>query len=125
MKNQQQQITKNFIDSEEFWQIVEEQINVFLADPSKHYLQEQARNEGWFGSKMPRDHKGLLGYYRTSFGKQIKILNNLDNIIPIYQTQFVDWFRSDFFINETLRNGFISSNLVKKEHFEIIKNNKL
>jgi hypothetical protein len=116
---------RNFIEQGELNSIIEEQINAFLADPSKHYLQEQARNEGWFGSKMPRDHKGLLGYYRASFGKQIKILNNLDNIIPIYQTQFVDWFRSDFFINETLRNGFISSNLVKKEHFEIIKNNKL
>jgi len=125
MKNQQQQITKNFIDSEEFWQIVEEQINAFLADPSKHYLQEQAKTEGWLGSKIPRDHRGLLGYYRTSFGKQIKILNKIDNIIPIYQTQFVDWFRSDFFKNKTLRNGFISNNLTKKEHFEIIKSCKL
>jgi len=31
----------------------------------------------------------------------------------------------DFFKNETLRNGFISNNLTKKEHFEIIKSCKL
>lgn len=116
---------KNFIEQQKLNIIIENEIDIFLADPNKHYLQEQAKNEGWLGSKLPRDHKGLLGYYHICFGKQIKILNNYDNIIPIYQTQFVDWFRSDFFINETLKNGFVSSNLFKKEHFEIIKNLKL
>jgi hypothetical protein len=42
---------KNIIEQEELNAIVEEQINAFLADPSKHYLQEQAKTEGWLGSK--------------------------------------------------------------------------
>jgi len=124
MKNQQQQIQKNFIDSEEFWKMIEEQIDKLFESSNLKIVNliQKAKNEGWLGERMLKDNKGLLGYFRTNFGKQIKILNNLGNHLPIWQSELTGFFRSDFFSDEVRRNGYVSEFLFKEEHFEIIKN---
>jgi len=124
MKNQQQQIQKNFIDSEEFWKMIEEQIDKLFESSNLKIVNLilKAKNEGWFGARIPKDNKGLLGYFRTNFGKQIKILNNLGNHLPIWQSELTGFFRSDFFSDEVCRNCYVSELLFKEEHFEIIKN---
>ena len=102
MKNQQQQITKNFIDSEEFWNMIEEQINKLFESPNLKIVNLilKAKNEGWLGARILKDNKGLLGYFRTNFGKQIKIIHNLGNHLPIWQSELTGFFRSDFFSND-------------------------
>lgn len=124
MKNQQQQITKNFIDSEEFWNMIEEQINKLFESPNLKIVNLilKAKNEGWLGNRILKDNKGLLGYFRTNFGKQIKIIHNLGNHLPIWQSELTGFFRSDFFSNEVRRNDYVSELLFKEEHFEFIKN---
>ena len=124
MKNQQQQITKNFIDSEEFWNMIEEQINKLFESPNLKIVNLilKAKNEGWLGERILKDNKGLLGYFRTNFGKQIKIIHNLGNHLPIWQSELTGFFRSDFFSNEVRRNNYVSELLFKEEHFEFIKN---
>lgn len=124
MKNQQQQITKNFIDSEEFWNMIEEQINKLFESPNLKIVNLilKAKNEGWLGDRILKDNKGLLGYFRTNFGKQIKIIHNLGNHLPIWQSELTGFFRSDFFSNEVRRNNYVSELLFKEEHFEFIKN---
>ena len=124
MKNQQQQITKNFIDSEEFWNMIEEQINKLFESPNLKIVNLilKAKNEGWLGERKLKDNKGLLGYFRTNFGKQIKIIHNLGNHLPIWQSELTGFFRSDFFYNEVRRNDYVSELLFKEEHFEFIKN---
>jgi hypothetical protein len=124
MKNQQQQIQKNFIDSEKFWKMIEEQIDILFESSNLKIVNliQKAKNEGWLGERIPKDNKGLLGYFRTNFGKQIKILNNLGNHLPIWQSELTGFFRSDFFSDEVRRNGYVSEFLFKEEHFEIIKN---
>jgi hypothetical protein len=124
MKNQQQQITKNFIDSEELWKMIEEQIDKLFESSNLKIVNliQKAKNEGWLGARMLKDNKGLLGYFRTNFGKQIKILNNLGNHLPIWQSELTGFFRSDFFSDEVRRNGYVSEFLFKEEHFEFIKN---
>jgi hypothetical protein len=124
MKDQEQKKEKKFIDQKELNDMIEEQIASLLrlGDVEIHNLLQQAKNQGWLGSKLPRDYQGLLGYYRTCFGKQIKILKEIDNPIPIYYTEFLHWFRGDHFKDATLKNQKISVDLVKHEHFDIIKN---
>ena len=124
MKNQQQQITKNFIDSEEFWNMIEEQINKLFESPNLKIVNLilKAKNEGWLGARILKDNKGLLGYFRTNFGKQIKIIHNLGNHLPIWQSELTGFFRSEFFFNEVRRNNYVSELLFKEEHFEFIKN---
>lgn len=124
MKNQQQQITKNFIDSEEFWNMIEEQINKLFESSNLKIVNLilKAKNEGWLGARILKDNKGLLGYFRTNFGKQIKIIHNLGNHLPIWQSELTGFFRSEFFFNEVRRNNYVSELLFKEEHFEFIKN---
>ena len=124
MKNQQQQLQKNFIDSEEFWNMIEEQINKLFESPNLKIVNLilKAKNEGWLGERKLKDNKGLLGYFRTNFGKQIKIIHNLGNHLPIWQSELTGFFRSDFFSNEVRRNDYVSELLFKEEHFEFIKN---
>lgn len=124
MKNQQQQLQKNFIDSEEFWNMIEEQINKLFESPNLKIVNLilKAKNEGWLGDRILKDNKGLLGYFRTNFGKQIKIIHNLGNHLPIWQSELTGFFRSEFFSNEVRRNNYVSELLFKEEHFEFIKN---
>lgn len=123
MKNQQQQFQKNFIDSNEFWNMIEEQIDKLFESPNLKIVNLilKAKNEGWLGARIQKDNKGLLGYFRTNFGKQIKILQNLGNHLPIWQSELTGFFRSDFFSNEVRRNGYVSELLFKEEHFKFLK----
>lgn len=111
---------KNLINQEEFWNLVEVEINNLLNNPQKHYLLEKAKNEGWFGyTHCNRDTKGLLGYFRMNFAKQIKILKRIDNPTPLPKD--IDYFKSDWFANAVLQNGYVSLNLFKQEHLDDIK----
>ena len=126
MKQQNNQRPLNIIDQEELYAMIEEQVSKWLDNPSNYYTIERAKKEGWFGSLLcNRDHKGLLGYLRINFGKQIKILNNLDNYLPIYDSRFFHFFAGDWFKNEVLRNGCISQEFVLKKHIEILKDSTM
>ena len=104
--------------------MIEEQINKLFESPNLKIVNLiiKAKNEGWLGARILKDNKGLLGYFRTNFGKQIKILHNLGNHLPIWQSELTGFFRSDFFSNEVRRNNYVSELLFKEEHFEFIKN---
>jgi hypothetical protein len=104
--------------------MIEEQIDKLFESSNLKIVNliQKAKNEGWLGARMLKDNKGLLGYFRTNFGKQIKILNNLGNHLPIWQSELTGFFRSDFFSDEVRRNGYVSEFLFKEEHFEFIKN---
>lgn len=120
-ENNQQQRVRNFINQEEFYILIDDQVQQWLQNPSNHYKIEKAKNEKWFGSlHCNRDHKGLLGYLRINFGKQIKILKNLDNNLPIYDQRFHDFFGGDWFANEVKRNGFVSSEFILNKHLELL-----
>ena len=122
MKQNNQQQIKKFMNQEELYEMIGEQVDKWLDNPSNHFTIEKAKNQGWFGSlHSNRDHKGLLGYLRLNFGKQIKILNNLDNYLPVYDQRFYHFFAGDWFKNEVLRNGYISQDFVIKKHIEILK----
>ena len=114
---------KNYIDQELLYEMIEEQVNKWLDNPSNHFTIDKAKNEGWLGSlHSNRDHKGLLGYLRINFGKQIQILQNLGNLIPIYNPKFVKFFTSPWFKNEVLKNNFICFNFVLEKHILILQN---
>ena len=80
-----------------------------------------AKLEGWLGSdEVKKCSRGLLGYLRTGFGVQIKILKNLKVSLPLGQSEFVGFFRSDWFRKTTLDNGSVRT-IYKKEHIELLK----
>jgi len=113
----------NFIDQNEIYDMVEENIARLLDDPKYHYKLELAKNEGWLGWKLPKSYHGLLGYYRTNIACQIKAIQRLNNPveIPSIHYCFASFFNSEWFKNESLKNGFISFNLCKKWHIDVIK----
>lgn len=135
MKNETQyhQINLNYIDPHDFWILVEDQINNYLANPSTHYIAERARNEGWLGSTHNnRDAFGLLGYLRNNFACQIKILNKFSNHVPIFFSEFGSFFKSDYFENRVLKEGVVSFNINPAtvnnksiDYLEVIKNKAL
>ena len=126
MKQSSPKIMKNYIDQELLYEMIEEQVNKWLDNPSNHFTIDKAKNEGWLGSlHSNRDHKGLLGYLRINFGKQIKILNNLDNYLPVYDSRFYHFFAGDWFKNEVLRNGYITQEFVLEKHIEILKDSTM
>jgi hypothetical protein len=106
----------------EIWRQVEHEINKFVE--SEAIKCQIAKEQGWLGTLTPRCSRGFLGYLRTGFALQFKILYKFENPLPIYQSEFVDFFRSDFFRNEVLKNNYIKP-FYKKEHIEIIKQLKL
>lgn len=108
----------NFMPLEELSRQVEFEIKKFMENNKQ--LCEIAKNEGWLGEPWAKGSRGLLGYMRTSFAMQIRILDNLDNHIPIYQNEFCYFFRSDFFRDAVKKNNAVTP-IYKKEHFEIIK----
>jgi hypothetical protein len=119
--NQDYKPAANFWEYAEIWRQVEHEINKFVeSEPIKC---QTAKEQGWLGTLIPRCPKGFLGYLRTGFALQLKILNEFENPLPIYQNNFVNYFRSDFFRNEVLKNNHVKP-FYKKEHIEIIKNSK-
>jgi len=106
----------------DIWGAVEMNIDNFCK--SRAYFCQKAKEEGWLGYRIPRNHLGLLGYLRNGFAIQLKILNQYDIPLPIWNNEFVGFFRSDWFKNATLENGFVTP-ICKKEHFNLIKKFKL
>lgn len=121
---------KNFIDYQEFWEMVDEEIQNFLKQPSTHFLIERAKDEKWFGSvHSNRDIRGLLGYFRNNYALQLKLLKNLSNHVFCFVTDesIQKWFASDYFKKRVLNNPSqqVILNLYKEEHLEIIKEKEL
>jgi len=106
----------------DIWGVVEMNINKFCE--SQADFCQKAKEEGWLGYRIPKNHLGLLGYLRNGFAIQLKILNKYDIALPIWNNEFVGFFRSDWFKNTTLENGFVKP-IYKKEHFDLIKKFKL
>ena len=104
------------------WGVVEMNINKFC-ESQADFCQE-AKEEGWLGYRIPKNHLGLLGYLRNGFAIQLKIINQYDIALPIWNNEFVGFFRSDWFKNTTLENEFVKP-IYKKEHFDLIKKFKL
>jgi hypothetical protein len=104
----------------DIWDKVEENIVDFLQ--SHKELCSQAKEEKWLGYQIKKCHRGLLGYMRTSFALQIRLLENSSCLVPIYQTEseILWFFRSSWFKDTTMQNGFVKP-IYKKEHFELIK----
>ena len=125
MKQSSPKIIKNYIDQELLYEMIGEQVNKWRNSPSHHFLIEKAKEECWLGSiHCNRDHFGLYGYLRLNFGKQIQILQNLGNLIPIYNPKFVKFFTSSWFKDEVLKNNCISFNFVLEKHILILQNKK-
>jgi hypothetical protein len=106
----------------DIWDKVEEHIHSFIAKYETSDFFITAKSEGWMGDLIKKSHKGLLGYLRTGFVIQIKALEKLDDSLPIYQNEFVDFFKSEWFRNTALQNGFVKP-IYKKEHFDLLKKN--
>lgn len=109
-------------EQSDIWDEVEKYIAKFITANSDIVL--KAREEGWLGEPWKKGASGLLGYMRTSFALQIKIINRLAEELPIYQFDFVNYFRSPWFKDEVLKNGQVE-NFYKNDHFEIIKKLKI
>ena len=118
-KQQEPKEAKNFANFD-IWERVEQEIQKFIARNEHETFFINAKQNGWLGDNIKKGKHGLLGYMRTSFAIQIKILEGLDDVIPTYQAHFVNFFRSDFFKDATLKNNRIKP-IYKVEHFEILK----
>jgi hypothetical protein len=106
----------------DIWGAVEMNIDNFCE--SQVDFCQKAKEEGWLGYRIAKNHLGLLGYLRNGFTIQLKILNQYDIPLPIWNNEFVGFFRSDWFKNTALENGFVKP-IYKKEHFDLIKKFKL
>ena len=120
-KQQEPSQAKNFANFD-IWERVEQEIQKFIARNKNETFFINAKENGWLGDNIKKGTHGLLGYMRTSFAIQIKILEGLDDVIPIYLTHLniVNFFRSDWFKNTTLENRYVKL-IYKVEHFEILK----
>lgn len=118
-KQQEPSQPKNFANFD-IWERVEQEIQKFIARNKNETFFINAKQNGWLGDDIKKGKHGLLGYMRTSFAIQIKILEGLDDVIPIYPTHLdiVNFFRSDWFKNTT--NDLVKP-IYKVEHFEILK----
>jgi hypothetical protein len=130
MKNYERKETKELMDYDYFFNQVESLVKEKIIKTPFHTY-ETAKIEGWLGFETKVDDwgnitkagitLGLLGYYRMNFAIQYKILANVDNRVAIYEPRFVNFFRSSPFKDQVLKNGKVSKELVKSEHFDIIK----
>lgn len=133
MKNEKEFYQTSYIDPHDFWQLIQDQINNYLSNPSVHYIIERAKNEGWLGSTHNnKDNFGLLGYLRNNFACQIIVLNKFSNDIPCFCDEFVSFFRSEYFKNRVLKENAVSHNINPTvynnksiDYLEIIKNKTL
>tara|TARA_R110002167_G_scaffold33510_2_gene107654 strand:+ start:2270 stop:2641 length:372 start_codon:yes stop_codon:yes gene_type:complete len=111
------------VTSCDIWEKVEEHIDKFMEENGDKPFIANAKFEGWLGDRIKKSNRGLLGYLRTGFSIQLKILGHSKEPLPIYQSDFIGFFSSDFFRNAARENGYVKA-IYKKEHFEIIKKNK-
>jgi hypothetical protein len=114
------QTTFSSYSYKDFYKDIENEVEIFIAQFKD--LCDKAGIEGWLGSPTKRDHKGLLGYMRISFAKQLKAINNLTFDIPCYfnNDDICNFFRSDFLANEAKKNGYVKP-IYKKTHFDFLK----
>ena len=103
-----------------FQKDIETEIKVFVAQFKN--LCDRAGIEGWLGSFISKDHKGLLGYMRMSYAMQLKILNNYSFLVPCYflNDDIYKFFKSSNFYDEVKKNNCIKT-FYKNEHFEFLK----
>ena len=120
-KQQEPKEAKNFANFD-IWERVEQEIQKFIARNENETFFINAKQNGWLGDNIKKGTQGLLGYMRASFAIQIKILEELDDVLPIYQSHLdiVNFFRSEKFRNITLENNRITP-IYKLKHFEILK----
>lgn len=102
---------KNILENNKFLELIDIEVQIFLKDPSKHYIIEKAKQENYFGSiHSQKDTAGLLGYLRMNFATQIKILNNYNNHFEI-SSNHCKFLRGDWFKTQVLKNNCISHDL--------------
>ena len=130
MRNYERKEPKKIFDYDYFFDQVESLVKEKIINTPFHAY-DTAKTEGWLGFETKVDDwdnitkagitLGLLGYYRMNFAIQYKILANVDNRVAIYEPKFVSFFRSCWFKDQVLKNGNVSKELAKSEHFDIIK----
>ena len=121
-KNEAQKPAGNYIEYEVIYEAVEAEIQKWLENPSNLLKVQKAENEGWLGSRfLKKCQKGLFGYLKINFAIQIKTLQKFDNDFPIYNSKLVEFLRSDWFKNETLKNGYVSHRLILDKHLLLTK----
>ena len=102
---------KNILENNKFLELIDIEVKKFLANASKHYIIEKAKQENCFGSvHSQKDTAGLLGYLRMNFATQIKILHKCNNYYEI-NSKYCKFLRSDWFKTQVLKNNCISHNL--------------
>lgn len=130
IKNEYQQ-NNNFIDQDEFYNLIEKEVKTWLDNPSNHFTIEKAKLEKWFGNQEnKKDYYGLCGFLRANFGIQIKVLNKLDNPVvipnlgnPSYYGEFCKFLTSEWLKNKVLENGYISHSLISKKYIDCLNPN--
>ncbi|CAB4135679.1 hypothetical protein UFOVP286_2 [uncultured Caudovirales phage] len=112
MKQEQKTEQRNFIESSQFLEMIDNEVKKFINNPSNHFIIEKAKKENYFGSlHSKKDLVGLLGYLRMNFGLQIRILTNCSNYFPI-DTKFLEFLViRKWFKKAVLNNNKISHNL--------------
>lgn len=113
----------NFWPQEDLYKHIDELMLKYYNDAKNHFFIEKAKKEKWFGWHDSRSDFGFCGFMRTNLLHQVVILNKLGNSInvPVNHGCFMFLFKSDWFQNSVLQNGFISFQLYPKWCLEVIK----
>ena len=100
----------NFWPQEDLYKHIGELMLKYYNDAKNHFFIETAKKEKWFGWHDSRSDFGFCGFMRTNLLHQVVILNKLGNSInvPVNHSCFMFLFKSDWFQNSVLQNGFIS-----------------
>lgn len=114
----------NFWPQEDLYKHIDELMLKYYNDAKNHFFIETAKKECWFGWHDSRSDFGFCGFMRTNLLHQVVILNKLGNsiVVPVNHGCFMFLFKSDWFQNSVLQNGFISFQLYPKWCLEVIKN---
>lgn len=133
--------SKPFLSAEQIYDLAEANIEKYcsekefdsfeisdsqVAKPESWY--DIAKREGWLGFRLKKSDFGLLGYFRTSYALQHKILAVASKkysgvgqvVLPNFPREIFLFFRSEFFRNETLKNGRVTD-FFKKTHLRQIR----
>ena len=113
----------SFWQQEELYKSIDELMINYHNDAKNHYFIENAKKEGWYGWHDSRCDFGFCGFMMSNLIYQVAILNKLGNAInlPANHCCFSFLFKSNWFQNEVLKNGFISFQLYPKWCLEVIK----
>ena len=113
----------NFWLQEDLYKHIDELMVNYHNDAKNHFFIETAKKEGWYGWHDSQSDYGFCGFMRTNLLHQVVILNKLGNsiVVPANHGCFMFLFKSDWFQNSALQNGFISFQLYPKWCLEVIK----